>query len=340
MLRFGLVMGLALVGLVIPLTAGPPDAADTRGLLLVTNKGDRTLSIVDPVAGKQIATVAESGVAGHEVIASPDGRRAYVPIYGNSGVGQPGTDGQTLDVIDLASHQRVTTIDFGRPERPHCPKFGPDGMLYVSTELSNDITVIDPHTNQIAGKIPTGQPESHMLAITRDGRRGYTANVGPGTVSVLDMAARKQIAVIPISGQTQRISISPDDRLAFTSDQTQPRLAVIHTADNTVTWVTMPGVGYGTAPTHDGRWLLVALIRINKVGVVDLTSMKVVRTLDVPPAPQEVLVRPDNQAAYVSCDASRKVAVIDLAGAPADWKVAKFIDVGRGADGLAWAAIK
>jgi YVTN family beta-propeller protein len=338
MLRFGLItFGLVLVGLVIPLTAAdPPSTASSGGLLLVANKGEHTLGIVDPVAGKQIAVIPESGITGHEVIASPDGRRAYVPIYGNSGVGQPGTDGTTLDVIDVASRKRVTTIEFGRPERPHCPKFGPDGMLYVSTELSNDITIIDPHTNQVVGKVPTGQPESHMLAITTDGKRGYTANVGPGTVSVLDMVARKQIAVIPISHETQRISISPDASMAFTSDQTKPQLAVIHTADNSVTWVSMPGIGYGTASTLDGRWLLVALIRINKVGVVDLKSLKLVRTVDVLPAPQEVLVSPASNVAYVSCDASHKIAVINLS----DWKVEKYIDVGKGADGLAWATLR
>jgi len=63
-----------------------------------------------------------------------------------------------------------------------------------------------------------------MLAISHDGRHGYTANVGPGTVSVLDMDARKTIKVIPISSNTQRISISKDDRWVFTADQTKPRL--------------------------------------------------------------------------------------------------------------------
>ena len=80
--------------------------------------------IIDPSAGKQVATVEQSGVTGHEVIASPDGRIAYVPIYGDSGVGRPGSDGRTMDVIDIASRKRVATIDFGRPERPHCPMFG------------------------------------------------------------------------------------------------------------------------------------------------------------------------------------------------------------------------
>ena len=85
------------------------EAADGHagGLLLVANKGDRTLGIIDPAAGRQVATVEESGITGHEVIASPDGRTAYVPIYGNSGVGKSGSDGQTMDVIDIASRRRV-----------------------------------------------------------------------------------------------------------------------------------------------------------------------------------------------------------------------------------------
>jgi YVTN family beta-propeller protein len=312
-------------------------AAESQGLLLVDNKGEKTLGNIDPVSFKQIAVVDEEGETGHEVAASPDGKRAYVPIYGNSGVGHPGTDGQLLRVIDVAGRKIVGTVDFGHGVRPHCAVIGPkNGLLYVTTELEKSVTVIDPETLKIVGTIPTDQPESHMLAISSDGRRGYTANVGPGTVSVLDLEAKKVITVIPISGNTQRISISPDDRLVFTADQTKPQLAVIDTASNKIkTWIPLPGTGYGTAPTPDGHWLLVAMNGINKVGIVDLESMKVVRELDVPKSPQEVIVRPDGAVAYVSCDASRQVAVIDLN----EWKVTKLVNAGKGADGLAWAPL-
>ena len=102
--------------------------------------------------------------------------------------------------------------------------------------------------------------------------------------------------------------------MAFTADQTKPRLAVIDTATNKVKqWVAVPGA--------------------NRVAVVDLRSMEVVRSIEVPRAPQEVLIRPDDLAAYVSCDASHQVAEIGLT----DWKV-RLIEAGAGADGLAWAA--
>ena len=293
------------------------------------------MGIIDPAAGQQVATVAEDGVTGHELAASPDGRFAYVPIYGNSGVGGAGTDGSLMRVIDLAKRQITGTVDFGKGVRPHCVVVGPkNGLLYVTTELDNSITIIDPATLKIVGAVPTGQTESHMLAITHDGRKGYTANVGPGTVSVLDLEEKKLVTVIPICKVTQRISLSTDDRWVFTSDQKEPRLAVVDTAKNAVDrWIPMPGSGYGTAPTPDGQWLIVPLPHINKVAVIDLHEMKVAHVLDVPKAPQETVVRPDGAEAYVSCDASKKVAVIDTK----DWTVRTLISAGPVVDGLAWA---
>jgi DNA-binding beta-propeller fold protein YncE len=315
--------------------AAQSDSDLSKGLLLVANKGDHTLGIIDPVEGKQIATVDEGGITGHEVAASPDGRRAFVPIYGNSGVGAPGTDGRTVAVIDLATRKRVDTIDLGKPLRPHCAVFGPqNGLLYVTTELGRSVTIIDPESLNILGIVPTGQPESHMLAISRDGKRGYTSNVHVGTVSVLDLEARQTLAVIHVSRYAQRIALSVDDRWVFTADQTQPQLAVIDTATNEVSrWIPLEAHAYGTGATRDGKWLLVTLPDVGKVAVVDLSSMSVVRSIPVPKAPQEVLVRPDNQVAYVSCDVSRKVAAINLQ----TWKVDQLIDAGKLADGLAWA---
>jgi YVTN family beta-propeller protein len=303
--------------------------------LLVAEKGAHSLAIVDPAIGKVLASVPEGGITGHEVIASPDGKLAFVPIYGNSGVGQPGTDGQNIAVIDIAARKVTGNIPFTHGVRPHCPMIGPkDGRLYVTTELEKTITIINPKTLKIVGTLPTGQPESHMLALSHDGRRAYTANVGPGTVSVIDIAARKVLKVIPVSKTTQRISISPDDKWVFTADQTKPQMAVIDTASNTVVkWIPMEAIGYGSAVTPDGRWLLVALPDPNKVAVIDLKTMQVARTVSVENYPQEILVRPDGKAAYVSCEKANHVDEIDLA----TWKVTRTIPTAKSADGLAWA---
>ncbi|HEX4067739.1 MAG TPA: cytochrome D1 domain-containing protein [Acidobacteriaceae bacterium] len=305
--------------------------------LLVANQGDHTLSILSPQSGRLVATVTE-GVPvewAHEVAVSADGRTAYLPVYGNSGVGRPGLDGRELLVVDLASHKVVHTVDFGHGVRPHLPVLDAQhGLLYVTTELDDAVTAIDVKTLRIVGKIPTGQKQSHMLVLSHDGRLGYTANVGSGTVSVLDMMGKKTLAVIPVAPTVQRIAISRDDRFVFTSDQTQPRLAVIDTATRHVArWIDLPGLGYGGAVTQNGKSLLLAIPSKNAVAVIDLGTMKVVRTIDVAKSPQEVLVRPDGKMAYVSCEGSGQVAAIDLA----NWRVAQLLTAGKFADGLGWA---
>jgi YVTN family beta-propeller protein len=307
----------------------------SAGWLLVVNKHDTTLGIIDPTARAQVAAVPVGGVTGHEVVASPDGRRAFVPIFGNSGVGKPGTDGQHIAVIDLRSRAVEHTFAFARGVRPHHPLMGPrDGLLYVTTENENSVSIIDPKSLSLVGSVPTGQPESHMLAISSDGTRGYTANVGPGTVSVLDLVARRTAAVIPVATHVQRIALSADDRQVFTSDTTSPRLAVIDTTTQAVArWVPIPAPGYGVAATRDGRHLLVALPKADAVAVIDLVTFEVVRAIATPQSPQFVLIRPDGHLAYVSCDIPGKVAAIRTA----DWTIEAVIDAGRYADGLAWA---
>ena len=192
-------------------------APPAGGLLVVANQKEHTLLVIDPDNRRELAKISV-GVNGHEVIVSKDSRFAYVPIYGNSGVGRPGTDGSTIDVIDLRERKLAATIDLGKPLRPHRAELGPDGLLYVTAELANAVDVIDPSTRKVLAEIPTGEPQSHMLVLSSDGRRGYTANVGAGSVSVLDLLKRDLITTIPVAKSVQRISISADGLRIFTHD--------------------------------------------------------------------------------------------------------------------------
>jgi YVTN family beta-propeller protein len=312
------------------------DSDAASGVLLVANQGDADLGIVDPHSAQQVARIVEGGTTGHEVAVSLDGKTAYVPIYGDSSVGEAGTDGRDMVAIDIASRKVVGHLDFGHGVRPHCAVMNPkDGMLYVTTELDQTVTIIDPKTLQVVGVIPTGQEQSHMLVISHDGRFGYTANVAPGTVSVLDIPARKLVSVIPVSTKVQRISISADDKWVFTADQAKPQLAVIDTATNRLkTWIEIAAPGYGTASTRDGRWLLLCVPAASQVSVVDMRTLQVVHTIAVPKVPHEIVISPDDKTAYVSCIRSKKVAAIDLS----DWSVKTLIDAGDSVDGMAWAA--
>ncbi len=300
--------------------------------LLVANQYDHTLLVIDARSRQTMAKVGVD-INGHEVIASPDGKFAYVPIYGNSGVGKPGTDGSTVEVIDIAAGRAIHIIDLGKGVRPHCAKFGPDGMLYVSAELAKAIDVVDPRTQQVIAEVPTGQNDSHMFVITPDGARAYAANVFAGSVSVVDLHGRSLLTTIPVAGEIQRISISPDGQRVYTHDQQKPRIAVLDTKKNAVAeWWEVPAVVYSSAVTADGRWL-VANAPSGKLFVLDTSSGKVAHTYDIPGTLGESIIAPDGARAFVSCPQAGLIEVLNLK----TWELEKPIELTKGVDGLAFA---
>jgi DNA-binding beta-propeller fold protein YncE len=342
-MSFSLVLAVVFSLMLFTLQAGGAGTPSEKGTLVVVNQAEHKVLLVEPDLHRTFATIPV-GVSGHEAAVSPDARFIYVPIYGNSGVGKPGTDGATIEVIDIGKRQVSGSIQVGSV-RPHRAEFGLDGLLYVTAEVGNTVKIVDPAKQQVIGEIPTGEPQSHMLVISPDGHRAYTANVGPGNVSVLDIRARRLITVISVAKTIQRISMSPDGSRLFTHDQNAPRLAVIDLPDRKANndsdtaasykvsrWIDLPGVAYASASTPDGKWLLVACIPKHLLLAIDMATLKIARTFDLPESPSEILVTPDGAIAFISCVSAGKIAVLDLRA----WQLKEPIVLTAGVDGLAW----
>lgn len=323
-----------LPALVLSATVILPACAQDR--LVVVSQKDKTAHIFDPQTSRETARVVEDGVTGHEAVISPDGKTLYVPIYGDAGVGKPGTDGDHIDVIDLATAKQTGRIDFGHGVRCHMIVWDTHtGKLLVTTELDKSVSIVDPKTLKVVGSIPTGQEQSHTLALSPDGKLAFTANVGPGTVSVLDVPGRKLLGVVPVSANTQRISVSRDGRYAFTSDQVKPELVVIDAASRKVVKrIAIPGPGYGTAATMDGKYLLVAMRNQEKIAVIDLAKMEVTGSIAAPREVYEIVLDPRGGRAWASSAGTNQVVAIDLNA----MKVTAHLPAGDYPDGLAFYA--
>ena len=258
------------------LALAPYPVAMVSGRLLVVCKGDQALDVIDLASGTTTARITASGFTPHEVAVTPDGTRAYLPTYSDVWLGQPGTDGRRIDVVDLVDLRVVDEIVIDFASRPHDAVVGGDGLLYVGTELDESVSVFDPSTRARVGRLPTRRPQSHMFVLSPDGARAYTANVDTdtGSVSVIDVATQALVRVIEVAGVINRISISPDGSTLFCADQEQPRLAVIDATTAAVSWIDLPSRGFGTAVTPDGRSLVVALRRASQVGVIDLAERR------------------------------------------------------------------
>ena len=305
-----------------------------QGRILVVCKDDQTLDVVDLASGASAGRVRASGFTPHEVAATPDGLRAYLPIYSDAWLGDPGTDGRAIDVVDLVAMRIEDTIPLDGPSRPHLPVVGGDGRLYVGTELDESISIIDPRSRSRIGRLPTGRHQSHMFALSPDATRAYSANVDTGSISIIDVESEALIDVVEVAGEINRISVSPDGATAFCADQDAPRLAAVDLETHRVGWIGLPSRGFGTAVTPDGRSLVVALRWASQIGVVDLADLALTSVTDVPAHPQAIVIHPDGTHAYSACDAAGEVVELDLrTGA-----LSRVFATGRGPDGLCWAA--
>jgi YVTN family beta-propeller protein len=323
-----------LLSCILAIAVGARVAASTtspQGLLFVANQFEHTTLLIDLSTRKTIFT-AGVDINGHEVTISPDGRFGYVPVYGNSGVGKPGTDGSTIQVVDLQAGRTTDIIDLPKAVRPHSAKFAPDGLLYVTAELANALYVVDVRTHKVVAEIPTGKPEAHMLAISSDGKRAYTANVSSGSISVLDLQNRSLVKVIPVADKIQRLSLSPDGHHLYTHDQDKPRIAVIDASSNVVSgWIGLPTTVYSSAVTPDGR-RLIANSASGKLLIVDLATQEVSQYYDIPPAVGAIAISADGSYAYITCPQAGTIEVINLR----DNVVEKPIILTKGVDGIAW----
>ena len=152
-------------------------AAAQSASLLVLSKRDHTLAIVDP-ATLRVTAKAPVGDDPHEVIASADGRTAWVSNYGFGAF-------HSLAVIDLASGKPQTSVDLG-------PLTGPHGLTFVAGETwftaegAKVLGRLNPASGKVDLVIGTGQNRTHMIHVSPDGKRIITTNVSSGTVSLID----------------------------------------------------------------------------------------------------------------------------------------------------------
>ena len=143
--------------------------------LLVLNKGDNSLAIVDPTSFKVVGR-APAGADPHEVIASADGRLAFISNYGA---------GHTLSVVDLVAQKSLPAVELGALHSPHGLAMA-DGKIYFTAEGSKVIGRYDPAGHEIDWILGLGQNRTHMIVVSKDGKEIFTSNVNSDTISLVE----------------------------------------------------------------------------------------------------------------------------------------------------------
>ncbi len=326
--------------LTLPLAKTLPAQAAPRESLLVLSKHDRTLAIVDPATLKLIAK-APVGDDPHEVIASSDGKTAYVSNYGSGAF-------NALAVIDLVAQKALASIDLGALRGPHGLDFSA-GKVWFTAEAAKAIASYDPASKKIDWIFGTGQNRTHMIYVMPDAQRIVTTNVSSATVSIIEKfavtgpggpppgAARTDWnqTVISVGYGDEGFDISPDHKEIWTANAQDGTISIIDFAQKKVTQTLSANVRSANRLkfTPDGKLVFVSMLGSSDGVVLNTATRSEVKRIPVGHGAAGIQMQPDGSRVFIACTPDNYVAVVDLP----TLAVTAHIDAGRNPDGMAWA---
>lgn len=313
--------------------------------LLILAKRDSMLLIVDPSTLKAVARVPV-GNDPHEVIASTDGRTAYITNYGGGAF-------NTFAVVDLVAQKPLPAIDLGALRGPHGITFV-GGKPWFTAEGAKAIGRYDPASKQVDWILGTGQNRTHMIYVSPEMNRIVTTNVSSGTVSIIEKSSGGPAqggpppgmpgppggdwneTVVSVSKGSEGFDVSRDGKEIWVANAGDGTISIIDISSKHVTQTLAADVPSANRLkfTLDGKLALISTLRGADVTVIDTVTRKTVKRIPVGHGAAGILMQPNGTRAFVACSPDGYVAVINLK----TLEVAGHIEAGREPDGLAWAS--
>jgi DNA-binding beta-propeller fold protein YncE len=329
---------------------GRAGSAPTRvdgDVLIVLEKDAATARLLDPTSGRTLTTLP-TGPFPHEVAVSPDGRLAVVADYGAQ---EPG---RTLTVIDLRARRVLRTVSLGEYRRPHGIVWieGDAPMVAVTAEQSQAVLVVDVDAGAVVRAIPTAQQGTHMLALASGGRRAWTANIGSGSVTLVDLQEGRVVRTAPVGQGPEAIDVTPDGREVWAADRQQDVIRIL----DATTLDSLGALPTGRFPnrlkfTPDGRWALVSNAAASTITVYDARARRQVATVALPlgagrtpsapnamnptgasVVPLGIQLAPDGRRAWIAANATGELIELAIP----TWRIVRRIAAGAGPDGMAY----
>jgi YVTN family beta-propeller protein len=339
------VLGLVAAALMVSLAFGQQPSAS----LLVLSKSDHTVSIVDPATLQVLARIP-SGADPHEIIASDDGKLAYISNYGG-----PDSTLNTISVVDLVARKSLPAIDLGALHSAHGLDFA-GGKLYFTAETNKVIGRYDPATQHIDWILGTGEDRTHMILVASGLAKMFTSNVNSATISIIEQVSPPsggftppggprltwEVTNVPAGQGCEGFDVSPDGKEIWAANAHDATVTIIDVATKkAVQTLPIPVKGANRLKfTPDGKHVLISALSARSgdasLVVLDASTRKEVKQLNLGGGSAGILIAPDGSRAYVAVSMADKVAVVDLK----TLEVTGEISAGKQPDGLAWVARK
>ncbi|MBV9867037.1 MAG: YncE family protein [Abitibacteriaceae bacterium] len=355
--RFGFILLLAMLHPALLHAQQPLTPA-----LLILNKRDRSLAIVNPTTRQVVARVP-AGEDPHEVVASSDGKFAYISNYGG-----PGSNLNTLSVVDLVAQKALPAINLGALHSAHGLAFA-GGKVYFTAETNKVIGRYDPATQQVDWVLGLGQNRTHMIVVSKDTTKLFTSNVNSDTISIIEHIKQTggpfggppggapfgpppngapfgpppngpggrmdwDVTAVHVGQGPEGFDVAPDEKEIWAANSHDGSLSIIDVATKQVTQTLDAHINFANRLkfSPDGKLVLISSLGSGEVVIFDAATRHEIKRLKLGRGAAGILMEPGGARAYVACSPDNTVAVVDLK----TLEVTGHIDSGQEPDGLAW----
>lgn len=319
----------------------PSYTISTTGKLYIVNKKSRDIQVFDLYTGKEIAEIPID-MQSHEVITTKNQRNVLITDFGNSK-----SQGNRIKVIDIKTNEIEKNIDLD--EKFHVNgivDFPAPNKIGLIDYVNNELLIVNSATDSLETRIPTGQKNSHLMALHPKKPLAFITNMKSNSVSVIDLDLNEVIKVIPCGRTTESIAITPDGSEVWVTNKNGNSVSIIDTA----TYKVISTVSTGDEPLKikfsiDGKYTLVANANDGSISIYDRYTRKHLKTIQIPgkhklvekilyhtPRPVNILMHPNGLYAFVANSNASKVEVIDMR----TFEIVSTIGTGKIPDALAF----
>ena len=286
----------------------------TRGLLLIDKMGGH-IRFFDPAKFTERSSVAVA-TRPHDFVLTPDRKTAYVPLYGDGIFGRNANPGHEVVIVDMDTAKVVGSIDISPYRAPHGIQIGPDGMVYVASDLDRKLVVLDPKTRKMTKAIDT-EGTTHWIGILPNGTKIYATNKNDPFVTVVDLKTLTVASKISVPGGTEGIAVSPDGKRVIVMAHTEPGLVVIDPAKDTIVdriaLQSQKTSAYKAYFSPDGKRLLTMNLGSSVINIFNAADLRgPQRTAVVGKDPMGFAFSADGKTALSANHGDGTVSVIDL----------------------------
>jgi len=312
--------------------------------LIVLNKSENSAIFFDTKNDKLLAQMP-TGEAPHEVAISPDKKFSAVTNYGTRE-----NPGNSISIYNLEKLTLEKTINLENYRRPHGIAWLDEKRIITTTEANRSIIIINVETGKVIGEVKTEQEISHMLVLSPDKSKCFVANIGSGSVSVIDLKEMKLLKNIQTGKGSEGIDITPGAREIWVTNRAEDSVAIIDGKTLEVkTKIKVDGFPIRVKISKDGSLAVISCARSGEIALVDVANKEIIRrvktaeksevektgrlfgsTFGDSPVPVGIAID-DKNLIYVANSNADIVSVID----PKAGKVIKTIKTGKEPDGIA-----